>query len=126
MGQPEGAEEKSIGHAEGRRAGANTQSKGKHDDRRGQRLFAQLPQRQPDVGADAFERGPLPGFAAAFFDQGHVAELPPRLALRLGGAHAAGHQLGSLLFQMLRDFLRQIRIHLPSPKNLLEPGHDAS
>ena len=72
------------------------------------RRLAKLMQRELYIGPDAFEREPLPDLAAAFSDNGRVAELAVR---SLGGflpCHPLFHQLIGTLLDMLAN--RKIQI----------------
>src|SRR5262249_16651462 len=83
--------------------GADSQRRRENDGGGKDRRLDELPQRVPHVCPSRFQRGPLPGFPAAFVNQRYVAESPARDSLRVFPWSTVFHQLFYLFFQVLLD-----------------------
>src|SRR4029077_4259626 len=125
MGIAQRNQQDSIHKAENRSVGTNAQSKCQYSNRGEDRRFAQCARAETYVSKEALQRRPLPHFAAFFFRQTDVAELP---ASRRGGflpGHAARNQLLDFFFQVLANFFGELAVKAASQKQLLEPAHDS-
>ena len=65
--------------------------------------LAELTESEPDIGKDRFERGPLPDFPAALFDQSHIAVLAASNSFCIFTRHAAVHQVGSFFVEVFAN-----------------------
>jgi hypothetical protein len=84
-----------------------------------------LPQRESNIGEDAFGRWPLPHFAAALLHQAHVAECPPSRLLGFGARHALTYQFVGALRNVLADRDSQVVI-AATAKELAQKDHGRS
>ncbi len=75
------------------------------------------------IRRDRLRPRPLPHFAPALFNHGHIPESPPRRMLSLFASHALANKLLCLLVDVLAHLFRQISVEIAAAPE--SPGNDA-
>jgi hypothetical protein len=105
---------------------SNAEGKGQKTDYREAWRPAQLPQSKLHVGPDALHGGPLPHLAAAFFQQGNIAELAASSTRSFLTRHAIVHQLFDGFIEVFSYRLGEFVVTAATGEAPFEPAHTFS
>ena len=86
--------------------------------------FTQHSQGGTNVGKKAFDGGPLPNFAAAFFEESRVPEFAAGSARGFFAGHATRNELVDFFTEMLFDLGGEIAVEAAAKKYSAECVHD--